>query len=161
MKFVSDKQILNQLNEWAEKLVKRIQIELHNRNIDASGSLSDSLEYTIENEGDATHIKVLGNSYFIYSEKGRPAGKIPYNFIDILNQWIEDKGISVPSQFKNSKQFAGAIAYNIKHYGSSRHRNNNPADVVGPALDELRPELNEILSNSIVYYINDTLFDGV
>lgn len=159
LKVISDKNTLNQLNEWADKLVKRIQVELHNRNIDASGSLSDSLEYVIEDEGDGTHIKVLGNSYFIYSEKGRPAGKIPYNFTDILQQWIEDKGVAVPSKFKSAKQFAGAIAYTIKFYGSARYRKDDPADVVGHAVDELKPELNEILSNSIVYYINDTLFE--
>ena len=62
---------------------------MHNKNVDASGNLSSSLEYVIENEDDGTHIKVLANNYFIYAEGGRTAGKVPYNFTDILKQWIE------------------------------------------------------------------------
>lgn len=158
MKIITDSKTLSDLSNWADTLIKRIQVEMQNQGINASGNLSNSLEYRITNETDGTHIQVLADSYFIYGEGGRTSGKVPTNFIDILEDWVNTKGISVPSQFKNARAFAGAIYYNIKTYGSKRHRENTPADVVGPALNEMRPKLNEILENSVVAYVNDELF---
>lgn len=158
MKILTDSTSISDLNSWTESLVEKIKKEMENQGINASGNLSDSLEYRITNETDGTHIQVLADSYFIYGEGGRTSGKVPMNFIDILEDWVNNKGISVPSQFKSAKAFAGAIYYNIKTYGSKRHRENNPADVVGPALNEMRPKLNEILENSVVAYVNDELF---
>lgn len=158
MKIIIDNKTISELNDWADTLIKRIQVEMQNQGINASGNLSNSLEYRITDEGDGTHIQVLADSYFIYGEGGRASGKTPANFVNILEDWVNAKGISVPSQFKSAKAFAGAIYYNIKTYGSKRHRENNPADVVGPALDEMKPKLNKILENSVVTYINDNLF---
>ena len=47
----------------------------------------------------------------------------------------------------------------IKKYGSSKYRNpSQRQDVVGAPLSELLPELNNIISNRVVLYINDSLF---
>ena len=160
MKLITNPQTLAELNNWADKFVKRIQVELQNKSINASGNLSNSLTYEIVDEGDTTHIKVYAANYLIYAEGGRKAGKIPANFVSILEDWIADKGLSVPSQFKNARQFAGAIAYNIKTYGSRRKRNNDIADVVAPAMNELYPKLQQLLEARVVMYINDHLYDN-
>lgn len=158
MKISIDQYILDDLEGWLDTFVKEVKVELHNKGINASGNLSNSFEYRIERQSDGMHAIVEANNYLVYAEGGRTAGKVPYNFIDILEDWVNTKGISVPSQFKNARAFAGAIYHNIKTYGSKRHRENNPVDVVGPALDEMKPKLNDILENRLVIYANDALF---
>ena len=160
MKLIGDSNTIAKLNEWGSEFVGRLKAELWNQHITASGNLADSLEYTITNESDGTHITVLGDPYFIHAEKGRRAGRIPRNFVDIIQQWIEDKGVQVP-QGLTPKRFASAIAYKIKYYGSLRYRTQSPADVVQPVADEMIPRLNDILENRVMVYVNDNLFSWV
>lgn len=151
-----DEYISQNIGEWADRVVGELRMELHNQNIDASGGLSSSLEWEI----DGDELKILAAPYFFYAEAGRTPGRIPYNFTDILEMWISDKGVIRPAKFKTDRQFASAIAYKIKNYGSSRHRGDRPkADLVGPVLDAELPKLNELVENRLVMYINDTLFD--
>lgn len=151
-----DEYISQNIGEWADRVVGELKVELHNQGIDASGDLSSSLEWEI----DGDELKILAAPYFFYAEAGREPGRIPYNFSDILERWIKDKGVTRPAKFKTDRQFASAIAYKIKNYGSSRHRGDRPkADVVGPVLDAELPKLNELVGNLCIYYINDTLFD--
>lgn len=153
---IIDSDTLNKIEGWADKLVKRIQVEMQNQGINASGNLSNSLEYAIADN----HIRVLANPYMLYAEKGRDKGKIPYNFSTILETWIADKHLTVPAQYKTPNQFAWAIAMKIKKYGSSKYRNpSQRQDVVGAPLSELLPELNNIISNHVVMYVNDNLFN--
>lgn len=160
MKFIGDKQTLAALNAWGSEFVGRLKAELWNQHITASGNLADSLEYVIGDESDGTHITVLGDQYFIYAEKGRRAGKVPYNFSTILEKWIEDKGVQVP-QGLTPKRFASAIAYKIKYYGSRRYREKDPADIVEPVASEMIPRLNDILENRVMMYVNDNLFSWI
>lgn len=160
MRFITDANTLAALNAWSDTFVKRLQVELQNQGINASGNLSNSLEYVITNEGDGTHIQILADPYFFYAEHGRRAGKIPYNFVDILEEWVADKGIAVPSGL-TARKFASAIAWKIKRYGSLRYRTKSPADVVQPVADEMIPRLNDILENRVMYYVNDNLFSWV
>ena len=153
---IIDNQTLTKVEDWANLLVQRIKIEMNNQGINASGRLSNSLEYVIEDN----HVKVLADNYFGFAEKGRTAGKVPYNFTAILEKWISDKGLAVPSKFQNANQFAWAVNTQIRKYGSDKYRNpSKRQNVVGAPLNELLPELNKILQNRIVFYINDSLFN--
>lgn len=158
MKFIGDPNTLAALDAWGDTFVKRLQVEMQNQGINASGNLSNSLEYVITNEGDGTHISVLADPYFFYSEHGRRAGRIPYNFVDIIEEWIADKRLTVP-QGLTPRRFASAIAYKIKYYGSRRYRQKDPADLVQPVMDEMYPKLGDILESRVMYYINDNLFN--
>ncbi len=152
---IIDANTLNQIEGWADKLVKRIQVEMQNQGLNASGNLSNSLEYAISDN----QIQVLANSYMLYAEKGRDKGKIPYNFSSILETWIADKHLTVPAQYKTPNQFAWAIAMKIKKYGSNKYRNpSERQDVLTAPMSELLPELNEIINNRVVMYVNDNLF---
>ena len=158
MKFIGDPNTLAALDAWGDTFVKRLQVEMQNQGINASGNLSNSLEYVITNEGDGTHISVLADPYFFYAEHGRRAGRIPYNFVDIIEEWIADKHLTVP-QGLTPRRFASAIAYKIKYYGSRRYRQKDPADLVQPVMDEMYPKLGDILESRIMYYVNDSLFN--
>ncbi len=160
MKLITDSNTIAKLNEFGSEFVGRLKAELWNQHITASGNLADSLEYVISDESDGTHITVLGDPYFIYAEKGRRAGKVPYSFTTILEKWIEDKGLQVP-QGLSVKQFASKIAWKIKRYGSLRYRTQSPADVVEPVASEMIPRLNDILENRVMMYVNDELFNWV
>lgn len=152
---IIDTDTLQKVENWADKLVKRIQVEMQNQKLNASGRLSNSLEYTIADN----HIKVLADKYFLYSEKGRDKGKVPYNFTDILETWIADKHVTVPAKFQTPRQFAWAINTKIRKYGSDKYRNpSHRQDVLEKPMSELLPELNNILQNRVVLYINDNLF---
>ena len=151
-----DDYIVGKIGEWADRVVGEIRVELHNQGVDASGNLSSSIEWSI----DGDDVQILADDYFFYSEAGRTPGRIPYAFTDILETWISDKGVIRPAKFKTDRQFASAIAYKIKNYGSSRYRGDRPkADLVGPVLDAELPKLNELVENRLVMYINDTLFE--
>lgn len=142
------------LNNWCGKLIEDIRKSMNVNNINASGELSNSLEYTIKDNG----IKFYANDYFEYAEMGRRSGGVPYYFEEILNQWIKNKGIGVPSKFKTSLEFANAIKWKIKKYGSSKYR--NPAtrvDLLTEPLNDNMPDLDDIVANQIVFCINDNL----
>lgn len=156
MKVFIDNYTLDKVEEWLDRFVKSVQIELHNDRIDASGDLSDSIDYRIERQSDGMHAIVESNNYMLYAEGGRKGGKIPHNFIQILTQWIKDKGLSVSP--KDDRRFAYFTAMKIKTYGSRRYRDNDIDDVLGKVLDRERPKLNEILENRMVVYVNDNLF---
>lgn len=156
MKFeIIDTDTLQKVENWADKLVKRIQVEMQNQGINASGRLSNSLEYSVADN----HIQVLADKYFLYAEKGRDKGKVPWNFTDILETWIADKRLVVPAKFQTPRQFAWAINTKIRRYGSDKYRNpSKRQDVLEKPMSELLPELNDILQNRVVLYINDNLF---
>lgn len=152
---IIDSDTLNKIEGWADKLVKRIQVEMQNQKLNASGQLSNSLEYVIADN----HIQVLADRYFLYAEKGRDKGKVPWNFTDILETWIADKHVTVPVKFQTPRQFAWAINTKIRRYGSDKYRNpSHRQDVLEKPMSELLPELNNILQNRVVLYINDNLF---
>ncbi len=152
---IIDSDTLKDVEAWADKLVKRIQVEMQNQGLNASGNLSNSLEYSVADN----HIRVLANPYMLYAEKGRDKSKIPYNFSTILETWIADKHLTVPAQYKTPNQFAWAIAMKIKKYGSNKYRNpSERQDVLTAPMSELLPELNEIINNRVVMYVNDNLF---
>lgn len=151
-----DEYLTQGIGQWAEQLVQRIRVEMHNQGLDASGNLSSSLEWEIE--GD--EVKILADDYFLYAEGGRTPGRIPYNFTTILEVWLRNKGIVRPATFKTDRAFASAIAYKIKNYGSSKYRGDRPKDdVLSAPMDEMLPKLNEIIENRMVMYINETLFE--
>lgn len=156
MKFeIIDTQTKTNIENWIDRVIGQIRVEIHNNKINASGSLSQSLEGVIT---DDNHIQILANPYFLYSEKGRTAGKVPYDFMDILKTWIKNKGLSVNP--KRDAQFAFLTMRKIKLYGSKRYRNpSERVDLLGNVLNKELPQLNDIISNRVVLYINDTLFN--
>jgi hypothetical protein len=152
---IIDTQTKTNIANWLDRVIGQIRTEMHNNKINASLNLSNSLEGIIT---DDNHIQILANPYFLYAEKGRTAGKVPQNFADILEKWIDNKGLTPIHGTK--RQFAWAIAMKIKHYGSKRYRNpSERVDLLGDVLNKELPELNEIISNRVVIYLNDNLFN--
>lgn len=152
---IIDNQTKTNIKAWIDRVIGQIRTEMHNAGVNASGQLSSSLEGVV---GDDS-VKILAAPYFLYAEKGRDAGRIPRNFVDIIDRWISDKGLVIPAKYKSQKQFASAIAYKIKRYGSLRYREpDKRVDLLGEVLDKELPELNKIIENRVILYVNDNLF---
>lgn len=144
------------IDDWITQLVSDIRDNMDSAGVNASGNLRRSVRGELTDDG---HILVRALPYFEYSEKGRLPGKIPYNFGDIIDQWITDKGLSVPSGFRSQKQFANAIAWKIKRYGSEKHRTpSKRVDIVGKALENNLPVLDDVVYRSVVVYVNEHLW---
>ena len=152
MAFLDDNQ-MEALAKVGQLLVERIRAKIIESGVNASGNLYDSIEYQVTADG----LKILANGYFQYAEVGRKNGAIPRNFGDILEQWVKDKGISVPSQFKNEHEFGAAIAWKIAKEGSKRWRDKTPVDLIAEAITEADAEITDILGNYFVKTVNDNL----
>ena len=85
--------IIEDINEvlakWCEDVITQIKTNLDSTGTTASGNTKNSIGYEVE---DGTLV-IYGRPYFKGVEEGRPAGKVPYNFQDILFDWASDKGI--------------------------------------------------------------------
>lgn len=96
----------------------------------ADGNLYNSLESNI----DGNHLQILGANYFEYAMKGREPGKIPFNFSDILEEWIDRRRISY---IGSKRKFANAIAWKTAREGSYLYRHpEEQRDFLKDVLDE-------------------------
>lgn len=142
------------LKEAGESIIQKIRDRLEAENINASGSLSDSLEAIVTDTG----LEIWANDYLVYAEVGREAGRIPRNFGKILAKWVEDKGINIPEKYKDSVQFGNAIANKIRVFGSARHRGEYPkVDILSQPIEDTMPIIEEYLADSWMKTVNDTL----
>ena len=67
-------------------------------------------------------------------ERGRGPGKVPYNFTQIIREWILNKGISfsgVPGKTQERKltNLSWMIANSIMKKGTTLHRNSGYNDI--------------------------------
>lgn len=75
-----------------------------------------------------------GGQQWLYMEKGRGPGKVPYNFRDIIKEWIVNKGISLASvpgktQERKLTSLSYMIAHSIMVKGTRLHRNSGYNDI--------------------------------
>ena len=143
-------EILRMLNEG----VASIRGAISSRGITASGVTENGFK-----------ARVVGNHYqLVYDntgapletlEEGRKPGKIPYGFVEIIERWSKEKGMSFPSD-KERRRFAGAVAFGkIRQRGFGRP---SPSDwgsrsetiytpVIEDTVRELRREIPQLLIN--------------
>lgn len=126
---MESKEIQSVIEQFSNELIDNIRENM------ASYGLGDSrLAQSLEPEIEGNHLKIWANDYFEYAEKGRPAGKIPFNFTDILEEWISRRNISHTG---STRQFASAIAWKTYREGSYLYRNpSEQRDFLDGVLDE-------------------------
>lgn len=143
------------LSEWAENVVVRIQENLDSTGTTASGKTKESLEYELTDTG----VRILGRQYFQGVELGRPAGKVPYRFQDIIRQWMKDKGIE--SQFGEKewqkRNAAYLIAQKIKESGTQLYRQGGRSDIFSNVINEEVENLTE----KIFFEISESIAEGL
>ena len=97
---------------------KNIQKNMQDENINATGKTSDSLEVVVD--GNTVILRNSNSVPFETTEQGRPPGRIPKNFTEIIYQWHTDKGLDWGSETE-ARKIAGAVAWGkIKKLGYGR-----------------------------------------
>lgn len=145
------------LDDWAADVVAAIRVNLEETGTNASGRTSESLEYTIT---DDNHIIITGRPYFRSIEQGRPAGKVPYNFTDIISQWIDNKGIASHFGITNEKEkrsVAYLIGRKIKEEGTDLYRDGGREDIYTSVINEKLDDLNKQLEDGIIAAVEQTI----
>lgn len=85
----------------------------------------------------AVVIPVTMLKYGDYVDQGNERGKGKQPPVQDIKNWIQQKRISVPNQFKSVEQFAWAIAYNI---GKQGQRFKRARPFIEPALNSVREQ---------------------
>lgn len=137
------------IKEWSNEVIERIKFNLDATGTTASGKTKASLEMVWTQEGFA----IVGRQYFRGVEEGRTPGGAPRNFVGILEKWIKDKGLTRPSEFKTDRSWAGAIGYNITHFGSRLYRDGGRDDIYTVVIDEELPKLFEQIEGKVTQTI--------
>jgi hypothetical protein len=127
------------LCEELENLLRDI-VERHERAGQvASGHTRASFEVVVS----GLHGAIMGYKWPApVLETGRKEGKVPYNFQDIIKEWIEAKGL----KFKDEKQlnrWASAIAWKIRREGTKLYSSRGHKDIFETAIADFRARLAE------------------
>lgn len=133
------------LQEFAENTIADIRYQMASYGM-ADSNLSKSLNAEIE----GNEVKITAAGYWDYAQKGRPAGKVPYNFQDIIATWAVGRGIRTPDLMK----FANAVKWKTIKDGSSLYRNPEKqrdfdSEAIQENLDWLKGKVGVFIMNEI------------
>ena len=132
-----------------------IRANMAAKNINASGRTSASLTVGEYRGGVRLYFKPGNVAPMETLEIGRPGGRVPSNFTDIIVQWSKDKGLAWGNE-KQRRKIAGAVAWGkIRRYGTNRHE--NPEDVYSTPVEKARREIGKIAVQNIWTEIRTTL----
>jgi len=116
---------MSALSDYIKKELERtrdeIKAALSGQKINASGRSSEGFRVRIsDTRAQLYYSREGGGAPLMTLEHGRPAGAVPGNFTEIIEQWSRDKGIQFADE-KERRHFAGAVAYGkIKRFGYGR-----------------------------------------
>lgn len=143
------------LEQWASQVVVEIQENLDRTGTNASGRTRESLEYELTESG----VRILGRQYFQGVEQGRPGGKVPYRFQDIIRKWMDEKGIA--NQFGSTEREKRSAAYFISRFikenGTKLYREGGRTDIFSNVIDE---EVDN-LADQILFTIEESIVEGL
>jgi len=158
------------INEEFVILKETIINNIISQGANASGRTIDSLEIQEFENG----VQLLGRAYFSTITTGRKAGKIPYNFIDKIKEWAQNKqGLQIdPIPYKRQEsenfkyrftpqerglnKFAGAVAYSIEKHGSFLKKYGYEIEIYQKAINETIERIkNRVITEIRQFIIND------
>lgn len=158
------------INEWLDDIIRRAQINLgarqpryspltrktKQRRINASGTLSKSLEKSVKVSKNSFTASISMEDYGEYVDLGRKPGKgISYNDLNVLTKWMKQKPVRIRSKdgaFTRQTEaaitnFAKFISWKIKRYGIEP--TNFFTDAILAANEKFGEELTEALFNDL------------
>ena len=160
-------------NELVLDCLERVRVRIW-QNIDTTGTkASGKTQESMWIERTPTGGRLWGRPYFQSVETGRPAGRVPFNFVSIIKQWIIDKGISVKQvayktsrphkysvQERSLNMAAGAIAHNIEVSGTRLFKQGGRHDIYSDVIAEEVAQLRRELAVSVAETLSQTLSEG-
>ena len=159
----------DKIRKILEQAKEQIKLNLDVENINASKRTSDSLQVVEYDGGVKLVIGGEDTAPLSTLEIGRPGGAVPFNFTEIIKQWIIDKGLStnpIPYVRQPSDRWqpkytpeerglnaaAGAIVQKIKTIGTDRHiqpRNDIYSNIVEKTKEILKKEIFNYTANFV------------
>lgn len=135
------------VKEYADKAVKALIQSYESKGLRASGRYARELKSIITKSGTKTNLKITGPIEAYFMEHGRGPNKVPShqavkNMGWYLQQWVEDKGISVNPY---------AAAHKIVYSGIQVPNQYNPGGVISDIInDDWFVELNKLLGFDVI-----------
>lgn len=124
-----------------------IRANMASKGINASGRTSASLTAEQYADGVRLYFKAGDRAPMETLEIGRPAGKVPYRFTDIIVQWSKDKGLNWGNE-KQRRKIAGAVAWGkIRRFGTDRH--THPVDVYSTPIQRAKERVAVVVSRTL------------
>lgn len=114
------------LAKHVEKVKLGIAQEMAARHRTASGRSVASL--TVEPIG-TVGVGLFGGPQWARMQDGKAPGKVPYNFRDIIKDWIKAKGISITGGQRGLDSAAFCIARSIAKNGTRLYREHKHDDI--------------------------------
>lgn len=132
----------------------------------ASGRTIASIHVEVKESDQEDEGILFGRNAFGTLETGRKPGKVPYNFVSIIRQWMSDKGIAAPPipyktdrphkytpEERGAQSMAYLIARKIKKQGTSLFRSGGRADiysnVIPDATERIKQKVVELLGKEV------------
>lgn len=141
------------MEKIAVKLRDYILNEIAKKGLYDTGELYRSIEYELSEN----NILILANYYLPYAEFGRGAGKVPYNFPNIIADWAKRKGINVSKG--DYKKFGWAVTQKTRQFGSARYRGVIPdADVLSQPVDDI---MNDSMMEEFAGILTAKVMEGL
>ena len=160
-------QAIELIQQKLESLKQKISANIEASGQAASGNTQESLRV----ETSENSVTLFGRRAFGILETGRKAGKVPYNFVSIILDWMRDKNIiaepmpylRTPSerwqpkydpQTRGQLSLAGAIAHKIKIEGTVLNRIGGRSDIysneIPKTISEIKSEILQTLKTEII-----------
>lgn len=147
-------------------MIERIAVNFDRTGTNASGKTKQSMRVEVTEFG----VVVFARRYFQGVEIGRPNGRVPKGFNDIIKEWILNKGITIkqiPYKRQSSANWkpkysvperslnmaAGAIASNIKSKGTQLHQIGGRNDIYSNEISLTVDNIKKRLSSEIISQI--------
>jgi len=128
----------DELTKIANSYKEEAIIKLTENGSNVTGKLAASIRVqSARVEPDRLVIPVTMLKYGEYVDNGAERGRGKQPPVQDIVQWVKQKRISVPKQFKSVEQFAWAIAYNI---GKQGQRFKRARPFIEPALNTVREQ---------------------
>lgn len=146
-------QVEGVVREELEALRQTISDNINRTGKRASGRTQNSLSVQVSQEGGAVVGSLDGRAFFGALETGSQPWRTQYArppkfFIEIIEEWMRDKGISGE---------AGGIAYAIMKRGSAQYRQGARTDVYSDDILKTMDEINRRVNGLFEAQIIDTL----
>lgn len=126
----------------------------------ASGRTLASIQQGVQTDAEGVSGWIEGRSPFGTLETGRKPGKTPAGFVNIIRQWMSDKGIKAmpipyvrrPSerwqpkytpQERGELSMAGSIAYTIRTKGTKQYREGARSDIYSQPIEDTMNSLSK------------------
>lgn len=136
------------LEDYGQDAVRLIVDRLHSADHVATGQLVDTLNYSVEEDGDGLVLLLYHQDYLTFIEKGiQPAGEYNspgWKAYPHIRQWVEDKGLATDLPEIKSLSFLITRALFVGYDG-------HPATGIegDPIVEETVRELNAVYEDRI------------